>query len=624
MAATSSTPLMRTARFLASIQMAMALILACAIAMIYGTIIESRLGAETAQALVYRTWWFWGIEILIGLNLLLAVVLRLPLKRHQYSFAVVHAGFILMLAGALTTSMAGYEGMLTVYEGAESNVLVLRERQLVVESGEQSEVYDLPVGPALNGRRMRQAGDGLPGVRVLEYLPRGIPEMGLQPAAPGGEPGLSYSIVAYHGPDDNHNHGPELQDWMMAGNELDSLRDHRVFKAELLRFDDPDAFAARAAAAPVAGGGYRVTIDPGSGKDRVFIDLPAQLDQAVDLGDGLTATVSAFAEHSVVAGGTIQDNPGGRLNPAASVVVSKDGVEEVHTVYSKHPDFTSKKGGGEVALVTRVGLQEPAAGGLDPAFRFLVDPQGALLVQEEGPDGRAAAVPVVVGRSMPIQGMAYALVVDQYLPSARQGMNVQRMPSTGDRGLRMVLLELDQGGQYETAWLRLGERRPVTFAGQSVTLGYIEKKLNLPFKVALHDFQLENHPGSRRAAEYASEVTISSLAGEEEPLTTRISMNRTLDYMGYRLFQSSYDDRNEVEGTVLSINNDPGSGIVYWSYFILIFGIGWYVLGDGRKKRNGKKNGAGEAPSVPPAAATTSNPDQAGAPRGAESLETVS
>jgi len=51
----------------------------------------------------------------------------------------------------------------------------------------------------------------------------------------------------------------------------------------------------------------------------------------------------------------------------------------------------------------------------------------------------------------------------------------------------------------------------------------------------------------------------------------RIYMNHILDYKGFRFFQSSYDQ--DEQGTVLSVNKDPGTIITYLGYLLLALGL---------------------------------------------------
>ena len=104
----------------------------------------------------------------------------------------------------------------------------------------------------------------------------------------------------------------------------------------------------------------------------------------------------------------------------------------------------------------------------------------------------------------------------------------------------------------------------------TVYLSYGSKKLTVPFAIKLNDFQLDRYPGSMSPSSYASEVTVIDKQNDVK-YDYRIFMNSTLKYGGYQFFQSSYDP--DETGTVLSVNNDPGTIPTYIGYFLLTLGL---------------------------------------------------
>ena len=111
--------------------------------------------------------------------------------------------------------------------------------------------------------------------------------------------------------------------------------------------------------------------------------------------------------------------------------------------------------------------------------------------------------------------------------------------------------------------------------GVDVKISYGSKTLQLPFALKLIDFQLDRYPGSMSPASYASEVIlIDKEEGIEMPY--RIFMNNILEHRGYRFFQSSYD--RDEKGTILSVNNDPGTLPSYIGYFLLGLGLFWSLF----------------------------------------------
>ncbi len=111
--------------------------------------------------------------------------------------------------------------------------------------------------------------------------------------------------------------------------------------------------------------------------------------------------------------------------------------------------------------------------------------------------------------------------------------------------------------------------------GVDVNLAYGSKEVQLPFKIKLLDFQLDRYPGSMSPASYASEVM---LIDEEQNIQKpyRIFMNNILEHRGYRFFQASFDQ--DEKGTVLSVNNDPGTLPSYIGYFLLAVGMFWSLI----------------------------------------------
>ena len=121
----------------------------------------------------------------------------------------------------------------------------------------------------------------------------------------------------------------------------------------------------------------------------------------------------------------------------------------------------------------------------------------------------------------------------------------------------------------------VGKPTDISIDGVKVALSYGARDIELPFKLKLVDFQLDRYPGSMSPASYASEVVlIDKEKGINMPY--RIYMNHILEHRGYRFFQSSYD--MDEKGTVLSVNNDPGTLPSYIGYLLLAIGLFWSLF----------------------------------------------
>ncbi|TLD79908.1 cytochrome C biogenesis protein [Helicobacter sp. MIT 05-5293] len=99
-------------------------------------------------------------------------------------------------------------------------------------------------------------------------------------------------------------------------------------------------------------------------------------------------------------------------------------------------------------------------------------------------------------------------------------------------------------------------------------------KIILPFEIKLQDFQLERYAGSHSPSSYASLVEV--IDPPKETFSFLIFMNNVLDYGGYRFFQSSYHP--DEQGSILSVNRDPGKIPTYIGYTMLILGVLWLLF----------------------------------------------
>ena len=111
----------------------------------------------------------------------------------------------------------------------------------------------------------------------------------------------------------------------------------------------------------------------------------------------------------------------------------------------------------------------------------------------------------------------------------------------------------------------------VPLGNSTLRLAYGSVPIFVPFSIYLKDFQLERYPGSNSPSSFASEVVLQDESiGMKKDM--RIFMNNTLNYKGYKFFQSSYD--TDELGTVLSVNHDLwGTWITYIGYFLLALGF---------------------------------------------------
>lgn len=124
----------KSIKFLASLKLAVFVILSIVVISAVGTIIESKYDAFAAKKLVYDTFWMYLIMSLLTINLTAVIVERFPWKKRHAAFILAHIGIIILLFGSWLTSKYGIDGSMYIEIGKESKYVSLPETELSVYS----------------------------------------------------------------------------------------------------------------------------------------------------------------------------------------------------------------------------------------------------------------------------------------------------------------------------------------------------------------------------------------------------------------------------------------------------------------------------------------------------------
>ena len=117
----------KIASILFSTRIMAVLFIVFAVAMAMGTFIESWYSIETARILIYNTWWFEGIMLVLLINFLGNISRYQLYKKEKWSTLVLHLSFILILIGAFVTRYISYEGIMPIREGETTNKMLTHE-----------------------------------------------------------------------------------------------------------------------------------------------------------------------------------------------------------------------------------------------------------------------------------------------------------------------------------------------------------------------------------------------------------------------------------------------------------------------------------------------------------------
>ncbi len=109
----------------------------CALA----TFIESAYGTPTAWAMVYDTFWFEYIQLLLGINLLFGMFRYKMFGLKKLPLMIFHISFLFILVGSAMTRYAGFEGILPIREHTQNSLIESSKTSLRISAIKDGERY---------------------------------------------------------------------------------------------------------------------------------------------------------------------------------------------------------------------------------------------------------------------------------------------------------------------------------------------------------------------------------------------------------------------------------------------------------------------------------------------------
>lgn len=126
---------------LASLRLAVVIIISLALLTAVGTFVEAKYDAYAAKKLVYDTWYMYAIMGALVINLLAVMVDRWPWQRRHVAFVSAHIGIIVLLAGAFLTFNYGLDGSMRIGIGESNSLVQTSETDIVVYTSFDGDRY---------------------------------------------------------------------------------------------------------------------------------------------------------------------------------------------------------------------------------------------------------------------------------------------------------------------------------------------------------------------------------------------------------------------------------------------------------------------------------------------------
>ncbi len=132
----------RIAGVLFSSKTMVVLLIALAVAMASGTFLEDKYDTVTARVLIYNSWWFELMFLLLALNFIGHIKPFHMFRKERIGGALFHLAFIVMILGAGVTRYFGYEGSMHIREGESSNILYSSDPFMMIAVKEKDGMHE--------------------------------------------------------------------------------------------------------------------------------------------------------------------------------------------------------------------------------------------------------------------------------------------------------------------------------------------------------------------------------------------------------------------------------------------------------------------------------------------------
>lgn len=127
----------RVINFLTSRQLMGALFILLAVVLSIATFLENDFGYNAARALVYNTWWFELIFLLLAINMFGNLFAFNLWRWSKFPVLLFHLSFFIIIVGAAITRYVGFEGSMPIREGEISDTYYSSEGYVTVEVEDQ-------------------------------------------------------------------------------------------------------------------------------------------------------------------------------------------------------------------------------------------------------------------------------------------------------------------------------------------------------------------------------------------------------------------------------------------------------------------------------------------------------
>ena len=511
--------------FFGNMKFAVVIITLFAIALGYGTFMESYHGTEYANRLVYKSLWFMGMQFCMFLSILFAALIRLPPKKNLYGFYTIHTGLIILFLGSYVTYQSGVDGSITLTPNLPNRDIQVNEDQLKIQfpNAGKEVTIDLPFGSRPTDLNVEYQD-----IKLKTFLPFADNKLKWMPTKIK-DPGQS------------------------------SAR-YRIYNDNFGEF-------------------FTLTLHPESDFNNTIQMGPLNVHyMPISLAE---CFASQEAHGLIIWNGESR----GCRTPLASELMRKKSItgKEMIVASFEGRELAFLPEMSPLPLDSKLELDENSPYRIFSRKLFEKGPHlflfGTKAAFFNKDTAKWESKTVDQGSEITLPWMGFKVRLLEYREDAYPTMTPEYVKPIQDNGQTIVgdmkAIEVDIKGQ--TFWVN--SREPVAFNqnNERITFSLSKKNITLPYEITLDSFKMDTDPGTSTPASFESFVTL--FKGNSGSSKHHIFMNNPLKYQNFTFYQASYFQTEQGPfGSVLSVNYDPGRPWKYLGSLLLVLGSLWHYF----------------------------------------------
>jgi hypothetical protein len=508
-----------------------------------------------------------AFNILLGLmavNLVVCTLKRKPYKVWMWGFLCTHTGVMIIMVGSYLSYNHKIYGQMGVPEGESRSTFDIEdERELLVGPGGGAKFQRLDIRESLYEPSEPKLRWEVPGQDVVVHVDRYLHHREFRPpkyphyenVGDASNPMACFEIFL--------NDQSQGQEFVAENQQVQGTAGQLI-----VLFRTTSDAEAEKLTRPIGERG-RLMLRFGGGEEH-HVDVAEALGKAQKAGDAEVTVQDWFEDYSVTADHKVERSPDAGTGPAVIFQVKQGTSVETYAAFARAPDQSpwrighGRADGFDARLQPRLQVS---------AMVFFKSPSGwRYMISSRKGDFEGGRCEVGQKIRFPFMPFKLEVRLKEFLDRA-EPVPIPRGLEKDDQHSPAVLVRLeDKGGNRAKGWVFFREEpRRFALGEKRIQVGFFPKTYDLKMDLELVKFRKMDHPGTRDAKSFESDVKLND-GGRGITRESTIRVNQPLVYQGWVFYQAAYNDSGPKPVSFYQVSFDPGKKVVYLGVLVTVAG----------------------------------------------------